>query len=122
MVDKDKYYDGIINVAIINFFTLGKETKVLVIENYDKKNLSHKCILKIANIVHNVFGYEIKLKLSPLNFIKFKLKNRKTEIKRFKKGTGTFVDINKFINDIEEANKDKGVFREIYKNFYEENN
>ncbi len=113
-----KYYDAIINVAYINLFTLSKETGIITIENYDENNLSHRCVLAIAR---SAWGQEVEIITSPINFLLLKIfghdrRFRGKGIKRSKRKHG--IDINDFIQHIEQANNDKDVFEKIYLTYF----
>lgn len=115
-----KYYDAIINVAYINFYTLSKDTNTIVLENYQEKNLSHRCILEIAKIASSL-GRKVEIITSPLNFLFLKIFGHDKSfrghwITRSKQEHG--IDINDFIQHIERANDSEGIFERIYLTYF----
>lgn len=112
------YYDGIIQVALVNFFTIGKDTKRIVLTNFDRKNPSHKCILVLTGIVQDLWDFQTELVMSRFKYRVLKFTNKHVRCIRSKNQTGT--DINEFIKHIEEANDDIGIFEKIYNEYYKE--
>lgn len=116
-----KYYDSIINVACVNFYTLSKKTNTIILENYKEKNLSHRCILEIARTVSSFSDREVEIIMSPLKFFLLKIFGHEKAfrgkwIKRSKQKHG--IDIDDFIQHIEQANNEEGIFERIYLAYY----
>lgn len=114
-----KLYDNVIKVAIVNLYTLSKDTNKLNLRNLNFKNNAHLCILNIARIAHTLFGIEIYIDTKWYKFFYYKIKYKLNWCKRAKTYFNIYnVDINKFISDIEDVNNFKNIFSEIYLEYY----
>lgn len=116
-----KYYDSIINIAYVNFYTLSKETNTIVLENYQEKNLSHRCILEIVKTASSFLNKDVEIIMPPLKFFLLKIFGHEKAfrgkwIKRSKQKHG--IDVNDFIQHIEQANNEEGIFERIYLTYY----
>ena len=116
-MDYQKNYDKFINIALTNLFTLGKNNQTLNFYNYQKNNDGHLAILHIANIARDVFNFQVKIKTSFFTYIKLKYKYF-SWLKRTKTDE---IDIEQFIQFIEDANNEKGIFAKIYQEYYKRN-
>lgn len=110
-----KEYDKIIDIALTNFYTLNKRGCEIKIYNFNIKDEGHLCLLHILTIANTIFDAKVKIKTSLLNYIKIRYKVRVNFLKRAKKGN---VDIVDFISHIENANNKRGIFKEIYRDYY----
>ena len=112
-----KKYDQFINIALTNLFTLGKNNQTLNFYNYQKNNDGHLAILHIASIARDVFNFQVQIKSSFFTYIKLKNKYfpwlRRTQING--------IDIEQFIQFIENASDEKGIFGKIYQEYYKRN-
>lgn len=55
-------YDEIINITMINLYTLCKDTQTIVISDFDCKNRDHLFILRVALMAKDVYGFPLKLR------------------------------------------------------------
>ena len=55
-------YDEIINITMVNLYTLSKEKGVIVISDFDRKNRDHWYVLRIALMARDAYGFPIKFK------------------------------------------------------------
>ena len=112
-----KNYDKFVNIALTNLFTLGKNNQTLNFYNYQKNNDGHLAILHIANIARDVFNFQVKIKTSFFTYIKLKYRYfswlKRTKINE--------IDIEQFIQFIENANNEQGIFEKIYQEYYKRN-
>lgn len=116
-VEIDKL-DKIINTAVHNLYTLGKENKTICFENFSFKDSSHLAMISIANIAHDVFGFSLKFKMSKFKLFFHKLKHRNIKLWKASKEKG--IDINDFIFHIEKAYDEPGAFVLIHLYYYYE--
>lgn len=115
-----EYYDAIIHITVVNLYTLSKEKNKIILKNFNRKDLSHKCILRIARIM-NVLGEKTEIILPPFKYWLYKNILCRSEfgdnwLLRSKEEEG--IDINQIVSDMETANKDIGVFLRIYNKYF----
>lgn len=118
----NKQCDSLVNIAVLNFFTLGKETEKIMLYNVDRKDKRHLACIHIANIINQLFGFEFNIYCNFWDFIKlsWKCKSKKW-LKRSKNNVGYFVvDVEDFISNIENANGIPNAFEEIYNQYFKE--
>lgn len=110
--------ESAVYTATINLFTLGKQEKELNIYAFNRRDPGCAALLHIASIVRDLVGYKIRVNCSLIDFlwIKWKFKT----IKGLKLTKEQNVNAKVFIDDIEQAYKQPGIFKEIYKEFYQE--
>ena len=119
-------YDALVNVAIINSYSLGKDNNCLLLYNINVKDKRHLAYIHIAGSVKDVFGIDVFVSKGVSIFdywkICWKCKAKKW-LKRIKvnpKTSYTLLDVEDFVSHIEKANNKPGVFAEIYREYYEE--
>lgn len=120
-----KFYDALINVALTNSYSLGKDNKRLLLYNIDVKDERHLAYIHIVSMVRDLFGIEVFVSKGVNIFDYWKLRRKcKTKwLKRIKVSPSvsyTLLDVEDFISHIEKANDMKDVFAEIYKEYYKE--
>lgn len=115
-IERHPYFDKVINVALINLYTLSKEKQKIVLKNFNYKNESHRAIFEIAKIARDVFGFDIEFKGSIWHYLLTKIALKTKIISRTKEKNG--IDVSNFIHHIEEANEDPTLFKEIYDFYY----
>lgn len=113
-MDSQKKYDEFISIALINLFTLGKNNQILNFYNYQKDNDGHLAILHIASIARDVFNFQVKIRTSFFTYIKLKYKH----FSWLRRAKSNEIDIEQFVNFIENANNEKGIFAKIYQEYY----
>lgn len=113
----DTQLNEMVQIAIVNMFTLSKEKNVLMLENFDINKPAHRALLQIALSFSGIFNKKVKLQMSLWNCIKFKLKYRKFNVGVYWK-TKKAITCQKFIDDIETARSIVGGFNEAYERFY----
>ena len=115
-----KELDNLVNVAVINFFTLGKETKKICLCNVNVKDSRHLAGLHIAELIRNLYGYEITLSSDIFTYwdIKWKCKAKKWLKRARKKDESKPVDMEDFIFHIEKANDKPFGFSQVYEEYF----
>lgn len=109
---KEEFYDRVIHVAMVNLYTLSKDTKKIVINYVDGRNKSHRALIKIAQKASTVFGFKCYVNLSPIQYLIFRIQTHAKWCKRGHPHIG--FDIETFIDDLETANKYPRLFEELY--------
>lgn len=62
-------YDEIINITMVNLYTLSKNKGEIVLSNIDRKNKDHLYILRVAMIAKDVYNFPLKLHTSFWNWL-----------------------------------------------------
>lgn len=116
----NKELDKLVHVAVINFFTLGKETRKICLCNVNVKDSRHLAGFHIAELIKNLYGYEISLSGNILNYwdIKWKCKAKKWLKRAKKKDKSSPVDMEDFISHIEKANDKPFGFSQVYEEYF----
>lgn len=116
----NKELDSLVNVAFINFFTLGKETKKICLCNVNVKDNRHLACLHIAKIVKDIYGYELYLSGDIFNYfdIRWKCKTKKWLKRARRKGNYKPVDMEEFVSHIEKANEKPDGFTQVYYEYF----
>lgn len=108
--------DQMINTAVVNLFTLSKkDNNELNLYNFDRTQKRHLAMLRIASIVRDLTGCDVKINTSLFNYFLIKRKLKMKWLKRTKKKS---IDIEKEAKHIEEAYKFESDFVEIYQEYY----
>ena len=116
-MDSQKKYDKFVNIALTNLFTIGKDNQILNFYNHQKNNDGHLAILHIAGIARDVFNFQVKIRTSFFTYIKLKYKY----FSWLRRAKNNEIDIEQFIQFIENANNEKGIFKKIYQAYYKRN-
>jgi len=115
-----KELDNLTNIAFINFFTLGKETKKICLCNVNVKDSRHLACLHISKIVKDIYGYEVYLSGDLFNYldISWRCKSKKW-LKRARRNIDAkMIDMEDFVSHIEKANKQIGGFSQVYHEYF----
>lgn len=108
--------DDLVNTAVINLFTLGKETNELNLFNFNRKDPRHWALIHIASLVRDIAGYKLNIHGSIIDWVWIKWKFRKLKgIKKTKKAT---VDVEDFVKHVEDAYDAPNMFSRIYRDYY----
>ena len=54
-------YDKIINITMVNLYTLSKDQKKIIITDFDKKNKDHLFILRVALLAKDIYNFPLEL-------------------------------------------------------------
>ena len=116
----NKELDNLVNVAFINFFTLGKETHKICLCNVNVKDSRHLACLHIGKLVKDMYGYELYLSGDIFNYLdlRWKCKTKKWLKRAKKKGNYKLVDMEEFVSHIEKANNQICGFSQVYQEYF----
>lgn len=115
-----KKLDCLVNVAFINFYTVGKDTQKVLLTNINIKDKRHLACIHIAKLINDIYGYEFYV---PNNLIKYWKLNRKCKSKKWLKriksiSTAKEINVEDFISHIEKANEEINGFEEVYDEYF----
>ena len=116
-----KELDKIVNVAVINYFSLGKNNPKLCLYNINVRDERHLAGIHIAKLIKDIYGYEFFLPRDLFAYWDISWKCRSRKWLKPVKGKLTncvYVDMEDFISHIEKANEMPGAFREVYKEYF----
>lgn len=117
----EKEYNELCNVSLINLYTLSKEKEEINLTNFDFKDKKHLYLLSIAKILNSLYNYPIYIQSNLFDYLKYKIKHRKENIKYKKKILNDF-NIDDFLDYITTQRKiDKDIWIKIYDEFFKEN-
>lgn len=115
--EKHKLYDQIISATLTNIYTLSKEQKEIVLNNFNPKDKNHLYFLEVAKVASQMFKMPLSLNLSYFNFLKIRFKKKYKGITR-KNCFG--IDITEVLSFMTKAIKiDPNIYTEIHKEYYE---
>ena len=113
--------DIVSNVALVNFYSLGKKDKQIQLIGYNYKNIEHKALFMIALIASRNLQYTINIQANLFKFLYLKWKYRKlTKLSRIKNTNKEVPSCNEFISNITQANNYPNAFIDLYNNYYKE--
>lgn len=117
--EKQKFYDAVVNITIVNFFTLAKKGHGIIIIKGYKNTPEHKCILKIAEM-SKMIGIDVKILLPWYKYLFYIKFGKNSWCKRVKSENlcGYVVDLDEFIAHMESANNYPNLYYEIYNAYY----
>lgn len=70
-------YDEIINITMVNLYTLCKDTKTIVISGIDKKNKDHLFMLRVALLAKDIYNFPLKMRIGLWDWIVLNWRMRK---------------------------------------------
>ena len=56
-------YDEIINITMVNLYTLCKDTETIVLSDLDRKNRDHLFILRVALLAKDIYNFPLKMRI-----------------------------------------------------------
>ena len=62
-------YDEIINITLVNLYTLSKEKNEIILSGIDRNNKDHLYVLRIALIAKDVYGFPLKIRTDFWNWL-----------------------------------------------------
>lgn len=117
-------YDEIINITMVNLYTLTKEKGEIIISDFDRKNRDHLFVIRVALMAKDIYGFPLKMRCSFWNWIVLNWKMRK--LSRFiprDNRTLPVVNVEKLLEfmypPIKEYMGESFEFKHIYNQFYE---
>ncbi len=121
MKDIYNHYDQIV-ASLLSYLQTKEE---IILNEFEMSNPNHLLMFEISKIASIYFKKEIKLNMPFLNFLLFKIKNRKIEsdvkFKRERKINNSGIDITKLLENTRRQFKDedKNIFEKIYHEYYD---
>lgn len=117
-------YDKLIGVTLINIHTLSKEKMKICLLNFDKKNLEHLYLLRIALYARDVYGFPIEIDTSKwaVFCLNRKLRKNFSKVARARylnKGINTTEILDFMRAAVAETLGANFSFGDIYKYYYE---
>lgn len=70
-------YDSVINVALVNIYTLSKEKEKIVLTNFDRKNKDHLLFLRVALLAKDIYNFPLSLDVNVIDSFVLNWKMRK---------------------------------------------
>lgn len=70
-------YDEIINITMVNLYTLCKDTKTIVISGMDRKNKDHLFMLRVALLAKDIYNFPLKMRIGLWDWIVLNWRMRK---------------------------------------------
>ena len=117
-------YDEIINITMVNLFTLTKEKGTIIISDFNRKNRDHLFVIRVALMAKDVYGFPLKMRCGFWDWIILNWKMRK--LSRFIPRDNVslpVVNIPKLLEfmypPIKEYMGENFKFEHIYNQFYE---
>ena len=52
-------YDKIINITMVNLYTLSKDQKKIVVSDFDRKSKDHLFILRVALLAKDIYNFPL---------------------------------------------------------------
>ena len=117
-------YDEIINITMVNIYTLTKEKGTIIISDFDRKNKDHLFVIRVALMAKDVYGFPLKMRCGFWDWIILNWKMRKLShfIPRDNVSLSV-VNITKLLEfmypPIKEYMGENFKFEHIYNQFYE---
>ena len=56
-------YDEVINIIMVNLYTLSKNNKKIVLSGIDRKNRDHLLVLRVALMVKDIYNFPLSLRI-----------------------------------------------------------
>lgn len=116
-------YDEIINVTMVNLYTLSKGRGEIVLSDLDRNNKDHLFILRVALLAKDVYNFPLKIKTSfwnwfVLNWRMRKLTHRVPRAKNEEINVDVYDLIHFMYGPIREYMGQDFKFENIYNQFY----
>lgn len=70
-------YDEIINITMVNIYTLTKEKGTIIISDFNRKNRDHLFVIRVALMAKDVYGFPLKMRCGFWDWIILNWKMRK---------------------------------------------
>ena len=121
-------YDEVIAMVLEEIYCRSEKESVIRLYCFNRKNLNHKCVFRIALMARDLFQFPIEVDASwwDIFYLNWKLRKNFSKVKRYKLKTG--VNDNKGINipmlidkyrAIMETSARDFTFADIYEAYYE---
>lgn len=118
-----KQYDEIINVIMVNLYSLSKEKGKIILSNLDKRNRDHLLILRVALIAKDVYNFPLFLNVKwwdslVLNWRMRRLSRRVPRTKETEGRTNVVALLEFMYPPIKQHMGENFEFAHIYNSFY----
>lgn len=70
-------YDEIINITMVNLYTLCKDTGTIVLSDLNRKNKDHLFILRVALLAKDIYNFPLKMRIGLWDWLVLNWKMRK---------------------------------------------
>ena len=70
-------YDEIINITMVNLYTLSKDKGEIVLSDIDRNNRDHLFVLRVALMAKDIYNFPLKLRTSFWNWLVLNWRMRK---------------------------------------------
>ena len=70
-------YDEVINIVMVNLYTLSKNSERIVLSGIDRKNRDHLFVLRVALMAKDIYNFPLSLKIGFLDSLILNWKMRK---------------------------------------------
>jgi hypothetical protein len=116
-------YDAIINITMVNLYSLSKGKREIILSNIDRKNRDHLFILRVALLAKDIYNFPLKLETDFWNWLVLNWRMRKLSrrVPRVK-DSGTLIDVQNLIDfmyvTFKETIDENFEFAHIYNQFY----
>ena len=113
-------FDQIVNTTLINIYSLSKQNKTIILENFNPKDKNHLYFLHVAITARDLFGFNIKVKLGWWKLFKLNFKLRKHYLRLQRaKSWESGINVPEVLNYMSPLFKDGDVsYAEIYEEYY----
>lgn len=121
-------YDEVISLVLAEIYQRSEKEGVIRLYRFNRNNIEHMCILRIALIARDLFHFPIEVDASwwDVFYLNWQLRKNFDKVKRYKlkmnvndgKGTNVLMLIDKYKAIIETTGRDFS-FADIYKAYYE---
>lgn len=99
-----KLYDEIINITLINIYSLSKEKEQIILSEINRKNQDHLYLLRVALIAKDLFNFPLKLKGGFWNWLCLNWRMRKlSRHVSMAKDFENAIDVNKILDFMKAA-------------------
>lgn len=116
-------YDAIINITMVNLYSLSKGKREIILSNIDRKNRDHLFILRVALLAKDIYNFPLKLETGFWNWLVLNWRMRKLSRRVLRvKDSGTLIDVQNLIDfmyiTFKETIDENFEFAHIYNQFY----
>lgn len=74
---KFKLMDAYVNNVICRTYDLGKDTKQIVLGNFDLKNRNHLCVIRVILTAKQIFNFDICMNCGAMDWLRLNWRARK---------------------------------------------
>ena len=116
-------YDEIINITMVNLYSLTKEAKKIALTGFDRENKDHLFFLRVALLAKDIYGYplEIDAKFWDRLVLNWKMRKISRRVPKYE-GVGACVNISDLAQFMYEPIRaylgESFKFADIYTAFY----